>query len=109
MYFSDAAMYNQQAQQYVLAAQLQQQQGVIQQQQAQQAAQQVSHSPKHFYHFKIESFWTLQSQPTYFWCIAIYQFLRQDLKLSTISEHKQASKLEISNALAEMSFLFSYF
>ena len=42
MYFSDAAMYNQQAQQYVLAAQLQQQQGVIQQQQAQQAAQQVS-------------------------------------------------------------------
>ena len=35
-------MYNQQAQQYVLAAQLQQQQGVIQQQQAQQAAQQVS-------------------------------------------------------------------
>jgi len=40
MYFSDTAMYNQQAQQYVLAAQLQQQQGVIQQQQAQQAAQQ---------------------------------------------------------------------
>ena len=77
-------MYNQQAQQYVLAAQLQQQQGVIQQQQAQQAAQQVSHSPnlslqnRIFLNFAIA---------TYFCSIAIYQFVLQDLKLSTISEH----------------------
>merc|ERR1712111_29071 len=80
MYFSDAMAYNQQAQQYVLAAQMQHAGQVVQQAQQQQQAQQV---PK--------------QEPV---ANALAHAAQQQAQTIAEQQHQAAAALELSNAAA---------